>query len=358
MATTQDTGRVPDTGTLNVKTHEEIESWTRERVADALGVQASDVDVHKEFSEFGLDSIVAFALTGEMVEWIGIELSPTLLWEYTTISAMSHHITRQLRERVEVKPFNTGSVLLKNSEARNNLFCICGLGLYKDLAEQFRGRANVYGVYVAPEKTLGTFGEDVNEAYRYTTVEALANRYCEEVVSVQDEGSYYLLGASFGGVLAFEVAQQLTRRGADVRLVGLVDSLLPSAVRPRMYRRVVDFLRSNMELLRSEIDAEDGRATGGRLSYDEMRRYRGKYYWTLGKGYAAEAYDGPVVLFRAKAEKLVGPGFIAEEDMGWGSLVRGWFDIVDMEGSHMGLLTKPHVAQLAAVVHSRIDTTP
>jgi thioesterase domain-containing protein len=44
-------------------------------------------------------------------------------------------------------------------------------------------------------------------------VEAIADYYINELVKVQPEGPYYLGGLSFGGIVAFEVAQKLAAKG-------------------------------------------------------------------------------------------------------------------------------------------------
>ena len=56
---------------------------------------------------------------------------------------------------------------------------------------------------------------------------ALSAEYAGILRELQPEGGYQLLGWSFGGVIAFDMAQRLTAAGADVRQVVLIDSGLP-----------------------------------------------------------------------------------------------------------------------------------
>jgi thioesterase domain-containing protein len=62
---------------------------------------------------------------------------------------------------------------------------------------------------------------------RYTTVESIASYYLSEMVKVQPIGPYSLGGFSFGGTLAFEIAQQLKSRGEEVTLLVMLDSHFP-----------------------------------------------------------------------------------------------------------------------------------
>ena len=50
------------------------------------------VAVREPFNSFGLSSREAIVLSGDMEEWLGIRLSPTLLFEYPNIEAMSRYL--------------------------------------------------------------------------------------------------------------------------------------------------------------------------------------------------------------------------------------------------------------------------
>jgi thioesterase domain-containing protein/aryl carrier-like protein len=67
---------------------------------------------------------------------------------------------------------------------------------------------------------------------RYTTVEEIAMHYLEELRSVQPEGPYFLGGYSFGGLVAFEMAQQLRTRGEIVTLLALLEATVPGRGTP------------------------------------------------------------------------------------------------------------------------------
>jgi amino acid adenylation domain-containing protein len=62
-----------------------------------------------------------------------------------------------------------------------------------------------------------------------TSLEDLARRYLSDVRAAQPHGPYHLLGFSFGGLLAFELARQLAQAGETVALLALVDALPPAA---------------------------------------------------------------------------------------------------------------------------------
>jgi thioesterase domain-containing protein len=61
----------------------------------------------------------------------------------------------------------------------------------------------------------------------HTTVEDIATRYLKEMRTVQPVGPYYLAGFSFGGMVIFEMAQQLRKQGETIGLLALVDPTSP-----------------------------------------------------------------------------------------------------------------------------------
>ncbi len=59
------------------------------------------------------------------------------------------------------------------------------------------------------------------------TIEEMAASYIKEIRTIQPDGPYFLGGASFGGVVAFEVARQLSVQGIEVGLLVLFDTYAP-----------------------------------------------------------------------------------------------------------------------------------
>jgi thioesterase domain-containing protein len=59
----------------------------------------------------------------------------------------------------------------------------------------------------------------------------MAAGYLEVLKNAQPEGPYYLLGWSVGGVVAYEMAQQLSRQGQSVALLIMLDTIAPPLAR-------------------------------------------------------------------------------------------------------------------------------
>lgn len=71
---------------------EEIAAWLVVRLAEALAVEATTIDVRTAFAEYGLDSAESVILAGDLEEWLGRTLPATLVWEYPTIEVLSRHL--------------------------------------------------------------------------------------------------------------------------------------------------------------------------------------------------------------------------------------------------------------------------
>jgi amino acid adenylation domain-containing protein len=99
------------------------------------------------------------------------------------------------------------------------------------------------------QQPLYAFGAHERDGSAITSVEGLASFYLQELQGVQPHGPYQLGGWSFGGLVAFEMALQLTAEGEEVALLSLFSSHLPRPrgasppVRSREF--VVDFVREH-----------------------------------------------------------------------------------------------------------------
>jgi acyl carrier protein len=71
----------------------EIREWIVARLARELSVKASDIDVDAPFSRAGLDSVAAVHLVSDLEEWLRVELSPTLPYEYPTATALARYLS-------------------------------------------------------------------------------------------------------------------------------------------------------------------------------------------------------------------------------------------------------------------------
>jgi acyl carrier protein len=78
-------------------TAEEIRSWIVCRLARMLNTLPSEISADAPFVEYGLDSVEAIGLSGELSDYLGHRWPPTLAWDYSTINALSEYLARELK---------------------------------------------------------------------------------------------------------------------------------------------------------------------------------------------------------------------------------------------------------------------
>lgn len=79
-----------------IRSATEIQAWVVNYLADLLEVEPEEVDTAIPFDRFGLDSSAAVGLTGDLADWLGCEVDPTLLYDYPTIESLVKHLSTQL----------------------------------------------------------------------------------------------------------------------------------------------------------------------------------------------------------------------------------------------------------------------
>jgi len=90
------TGNVEIDISKKSQTAPEIQEWIVSYLAELLEIKSDDINVSVPFDRYGLDSAVVVGLTGDLEEWLGQKLDPTLLYDYPTIEAISQHLAQEL----------------------------------------------------------------------------------------------------------------------------------------------------------------------------------------------------------------------------------------------------------------------
>jgi acyl carrier protein len=75
---------------------EQIESWMVQWLVQRGGVAAGEIGRQRPFAEFGLDSLTAVELSQELEDWLRIELTPVIAWNYPTLATLSRYLAGQL----------------------------------------------------------------------------------------------------------------------------------------------------------------------------------------------------------------------------------------------------------------------
>ncbi len=74
------------------KNVEEIEAWLLAKIAEHTQILPVEINIRQPLAQYGLNSLAAVRISGELQEWIGREFSPTLLYDYPTLEGLARHI--------------------------------------------------------------------------------------------------------------------------------------------------------------------------------------------------------------------------------------------------------------------------
>jgi acyl carrier protein len=68
---------------------ETLQGWLAERVATYVQKAPEDIKPNVPLAEYGLDSVYALTLSGDIEDHLGLVLDPTLMWDHPTIAALT-----------------------------------------------------------------------------------------------------------------------------------------------------------------------------------------------------------------------------------------------------------------------------
>lgn len=74
---------------------EEIQNWLITHLAKLMRVNPEEVHVQEPFTNFGLNSIDAVSLSGDLEDYLNRPLPATLLWDFPTIETLSRHLSAE-----------------------------------------------------------------------------------------------------------------------------------------------------------------------------------------------------------------------------------------------------------------------
>ncbi len=74
-------------------TAEAISSWLVSKLSEELQIDPSEIDVSEPFTSYGISSVLAVSLSGDLEDWLGRPLSPTLVFDFPTIEALACHLS-------------------------------------------------------------------------------------------------------------------------------------------------------------------------------------------------------------------------------------------------------------------------
>ncbi|MFT3924998.1 MAG: beta-ketoacyl synthase N-terminal-like domain-containing protein [Myxococcales bacterium] len=350
-----------------------------ERAIAKIWAQALNLDrvgATDNFFDLGGSSLSAVRVSAKIKAAYGIPVPLALLIKAPTVREFAKLI--EVETRVEsnnghsVPPppreYTWSSlVAMQPAGHRPPLFCVGGSGgnvmNLRHLAISLGPDQPVYG--------LQSRGVDGIMA-PHESIDAMVDEYVAEVRKVCPRGPYLLAGFSAGGALIIHMALKLQQGGGKVAPLFFLDAWNPATKGLDWPERVAEHFsllqelgpryvtmlgRRRVEERSKEFLERHAPAVAVRLWERSLDGGRVEAAWSRAiQGYAPPNYPGDAVLFRVRTNRAAGDfEYMRDEHNGWGGVIQGALQVIEVPGNHASLLDEPHVRALAQRVRSSLD---
>ncbi len=347
LAALPDPGK-PSTPTPNSEPMTELEAQIAGLMSEVLLVDG--VGAEDDFYALGGHSLLAAELVGRIEVNLGHRISVIDLQQHPT-------------------PRGLADVVLKGSTGPRNIFAIQPSGskpplfgvhvlggrdsYYTALADELGPDQPVLGV------SIGTLARD-----KPIGVEETAQRYFDEIQKFHPDGPVHLAAVSLGAYFAWELAWMLNDAGREIGHFALFDADGPGgrdsysglrrlranlrtvqhrgygAIPTAIYNRIQEFRYARIAT-RMQQQAETGEGIEIRDGNDFIASND-----LAVSQYAPKPLAVPFTVYRSN-ENFFDTKECIRGGLGWESIARGGYQVIDVPGGHLTMLEAPHVATLA-----------
>ncbi|MFG2192937.1 FAD-dependent oxidoreductase [Streptomyces sp. NPDC048639] len=302
-----------------------IEEMLVSRVREVSGVS---VDRTSNLVDLGLASVELVQLAQYVQAVLHVDVPATMLIDLPDIGSAVNYLEAVMEGRPFVPERRIRTILLRAGQrasdagpesAPTTVCCfppIVGSGdVYRALSAEL-GSA----VLLRTMNNLLFYQEVVTDLM----LPQMGQEYADEIQRQQPEGPYHLLGYSFGGLLAYETAHVLTRRGAQISTLVCLDGPAPHS------------LATLVEINKGRVDPD---TLTGRMITAAIAG---------GADYIPPRLDRSIHLVRARDDKVFG---LQDRTLGWAAAgVRTVLH--EVPGDHLSMMKRPGVAEVSGIVRA------
>lgn len=353
-----------DRDTNYVAPRNQFESEVIDLLEKILGIEK--ISIKDDFIELGGNSLIAARLVTEIETKYQRVIPISSIFQSSTPEALAKLVSQE--DRVS---FPECFIPIKQGDRTFRLFGIHNLGygleLYRPLAKYLNPNISLCG--------LSSFFSNQSDLPHPRDIEGLASYYAEQIQLVQPQGPYYIMGVSFGGVIAYELAQRLVAQQQEVKFLGLVDTFLPdrnsifktnswklkisghfNQMRAKGVTHILDRIKWRMGATADNARAnlyqidwisknlvDTTSRNFAQAAYLQQRRE----HQQVNRNYVIQPYSGHVNLFRATDD--------LNPKLEWQELARSGLSTYDVPGEHLEILKEPNVQILAQKLSIAIE---
>ncbi len=297
--------------------------------AEVLGVPAVGID--DNFFELGGHSLLATRLRSRVGQTLGVTLPVRDVFATPTVAQLAGGLgAANTRSGLDVM------LPLRTAGSRPPLFCLHpAAGLSWRYAGLLRHVGLDVPIYALQHPYLSTGGD------ASPTISDLATTYLTHIRAVQSEGPYHLVGWSFGGLLAHEMAVRLRQDGQEIALLAMLDCYPPEVTADidldeLMRSSDIGGILRDQSGVDFEFAAEEEQAI-----YDVMIGNT-----KIARDFAPSVFDGDIVFFAAVVDQRKF-GWTAQD---WRPFVTGRIENHPLGCQHLHMMRPEQLAEIGHVI--------
>ncbi len=323
------------------------------------------IELDDDFHALGGDSLSIEELMAAIKSELGIALVSSDLMEFPTL----REFARRLKQGGSALPSHPDVVTFCAEGSQTPMFCFAGSGA---LALTFLPMSHYFD-----DRMIYAFQAHGLEARGVPdwSVEGAAQRFLQIIRIVRPHGPYVLVGHSFGGLIALEIARVLEQAGEVVELVTLLDTYYPSSLHEPpshdfgVIAPVITATSARTTALtstRDHLQAQVHRILPDGLPRLNLwtRRLRGYLAGVLhhsGQRQFDALFDhGTIVARKYRLAPYSGRSFVVfandnpDRDL-WRNALRVRGKFVDIASEHSSMLREPHAREVADLLQTELS---
>ena len=331
---------------------DEVEARLAQIWESILGVRP--IGIRDNFFDLGGHSLMAVRIMNGIQETFGKDLAIATLLQAPTVERLAAIV----RQKESTTPWSC-LVPIQTAGSKPAFFCIHGVNgavvRFHSLAKYLGSDQPFYGIQA--------LGLDLEHPC-HTTTEEMAAHYIQDIRRVQPQGPYFLGGYSYGGAIAFEMAQQLAAEGQHDTVVVLFDTNFPQ-LDPSASSTAASVSSAVMTLFR--VPASERAKYLWRMATAPVRMAQRRLHVAhlpenskrvrtaclqAEHDYKPQPYAGRVILFRSNHKPL---GQLVDPRAGWEKYVLRGLEIHEIHGNHENILLDPQVQSVAEQLKACLD---
>ncbi len=303
------------------------------RLAEICGklLEIDILSINDNLYDLGWDSVRMISLASKIQHDFGVKIPFRIMMENPTIKAVSQFISNADNGDENI-------VTLLNQKHQRNIFAFPPVSSYGFVYKELAGKLNNCSLY----------------SFDFIEDEDIIKLYTDEILKIQDNGAYVLLGFCGGGNIAFEVAKELFSRGHKVTDIILLDAYysLENAIVQMDSQIKTKFKQSTLDILNQKYS--------NKFSVDSLfdkgiRVKIDNYMDMIVKTCSSDGDVSSDIHYVCAEGDMEYKAFLREKAHKWSSLTTGKFNWYNGSGKHDEMLLDRFVGKNAEVLRKILN---